>query len=78
MPITQVALHPNQAEITTADVEGRIRVWDIGMKYCSNELYVCTCNDHPPHSCHVEVHLRDECNEIGEYFTIRKHDHSCQ
>lgn len=40
MSITQAALHPNQVEVTTADVDGRVRTWDVGMKHCSNELYV--------------------------------------
>ena len=40
--ITQAALHPNQVEVTTADVEGRVRTWNVGMRHCSHEVYECT------------------------------------
>ena len=42
MAITQAALHPNQVEVTTADVEGRVRTWNVGMRQCSKEVYRCT------------------------------------
>jgi len=37
-PVNSVVLHPNQAELISADQNGNIRVWDLTANACSREL----------------------------------------
>lgn len=40
-PITAAVLHPDQSKVVSADLDGCVRVWDIGTRGCLSELGVC-------------------------------------
>lgn len=72
--ITAAALHPDQSKVVSADVDGCVRVWDIGTRGCLSEL--CVCKLPVPISMLVDGTGRGKSAEVGEHIVHGRPD-SC-